>query len=232
MGCEEVMEMERKLAKSLSESEELVKKIRWLKRSQKSQGKELEKIVVAKEHECKIRFMNESLKQLKSRAKELEDKLAVATTANVKTKDYLDSIKHRYAELRSKQLANTSSAQKQASLELAIERETIKDSSDLKDKLKELKLSLERQRSDVKREAEMMASSMQALSKRTKELELTNRLNALQLKQLARVDRGVHVRKKVLVERKCRMNHREKFSLLRSHRSRARNASVCFIVQA
>eukprot|EP00826_Nyctotherus_ovalis_P053021 TRINITY_DN6824_c0_g1_i1.p1 TRINITY_DN6824_c0_g1~~TRINITY_DN6824_c0_g1_i1.p1 ORF type:complete len:103 (-),score=22.83 TRINITY_DN6824_c0_g1_i1:34-342(-) len=87
------MGMEKKLAESLSESEELVMEIRRLKRSQKSQGKELEKIVVAKECESRIRFMSENLKQLKNRVKELEDKIVVTTNSNFKTKDYLDKIK-------------------------------------------------------------------------------------------------------------------------------------------
>jgi chromosome segregation ATPase len=212
IGNSKVMEAESKLAQSLVITKTLLKKIKELKREQNNQGKELENIVIAQEYEGEIRFLSENVKQLKIRAKELEDKHLFLKSNNAKTKDYFESLKQKYMEFKSKQ--STSYTQQES---LSIE---IKDNSKLQNEYKELKALLDKQRSDNRKEEESVRLEVQSLRKKVKELELVNRLNALKLKELVRVNKGAHNTKRVLIANKCRIKHREKFSLLRSNRDR------------
>jgi len=210
MGSSKIAEAENKLKHSLAMTDVLLKKIKDLKREQNNQGKELEKIIITQGYEGEIKFLNESVKQLKTRAKELEDKLIIVRNNNIKTKDYFENVKQKYTELRSKQ--STSYTQEEY---LLIE---IKDNSKLKDEHNELKALLEKQRHDNKRDKEMARLEIENLRKKAKKLELINRVSAVKLKELAKVRKEVCSIKKAIVTTKCRIEHREKFSLLRSHR--------------
>jgi len=213
-GYDKVAELEEKLKESIATGISLQKEIKTLNQLQKNQGKELTRIGTKQEYENKIKSLNEQLKRLKEKSKEIDLKNSSVHQNDEKIKDFVRGLNEKYQKLKI-EVENLKKQNNSPNLiEIKKEENSEKNSEELKVTLRALKSTLEKERILSKKELEIILVEMGEIRKKLKETEQENRLNALKLKELTRVIRPSN--EKNIQKQNSKRSTRENHSMIRN----------------